>query len=98
MGTCALLLAHLWESRWWGHLRACLHARDESCSRQSGRSLFVDSFPSGLWIRLMVHVERWLAERGCESQLLCKGSDACKAPAKNGPGFHLQTSEKHLTP
>lgn len=57
VGTCASPLAHLWESGWWGHLRACLHARDESCTRQSGRSLLVDSFPSGLWIRLLVHIE-----------------------------------------
>lgn len=61
VGTCAAPLAHLWESRWWGHLRACLLARDESCSRQSGRSLFADSFPSGLWIRLAVHGEPGLA-------------------------------------
>lgn len=85
MGTCAPLGAHLWESRWWGHLRACLHARDESCSRQSGRSLFVDSFPSGLWIRLIVPVKRWLARRGEGSPLLHKGPGACKASAKNGP-------------
>lgn len=64
---------------------ACLHARDESCSRQSGRSLFVDSFPSGLWIRLMVHVARGLAGRGYESQRLHKGMRVYKTPAKEQP-------------
>ena len=64
---------------------ACLHARDESCSRQSGRSLFVDSFPSGLWIRLMVHVARGLAGRGYESQRLHKGMGVYKTPAKEQP-------------
>lgn len=74
MGTWGPVLAHLRESRWCGHLRACLPARDESCSRQSGRSLFADSFPSGLWIQLMVHVEPWLAGKGDENQLPHEGS------------------------
>lgn len=65
---------------------ACLHARDESCSRQSGRSLFVDSFPSGLWIRLMVHVACGLAGRGYESQHLHKGMGVYKTSAKERPG------------
>lgn len=64
---------------------ACLHARDESCSRQSGRSLFVDSFPSGLWIRLMVHVARGLAGRGYESQRLHKAWECIKHQQKNSP-------------
>lgn len=77
---------------------ACLHARDESCGRQSGRSLFVDSFPSGLWIRLIVRVARALAGRGYESQLLQKGSGVCKTSASRGPGFHSQSSEERVCP
>ena len=75
MGTCASVLAPLWESRWWGHLRACARARDESCGSQSGRRLWVDSFPSGLWMRLMVHIERWVAGRGSENQLPHRSRD-----------------------
>lgn len=90
VSTCAPCLAHLWESRWWGHLRACLHARDESCSGQGGRTLFVDSFPSGLWIRPAVHGEPGLAGKDCWSQLLDEGPGAVKLQQRNCLAFQLQ--------
>lgn len=46
-----------------GPCPGCLHARDGSRSGRSGRSLFADSLPSGLWIRLTVHVGCWWAAR-----------------------------------
>ena len=66
---------------------ACLPARDESCCRQSGRSLFVDSFPSGLWIWLMVHAARGFVGRGWENPLLYWGSRVGKTSAENDPGI-----------
>lgn len=93
VSTCAPCLAHLWESRWWGHLRACLHARDESCGRQGGRSLFVDSSPSGLWIRPAVHGEPGWAGKDCSNPPLHEGPGH-KTPAKGLPGSSVAKAEE----
>lgn len=57
---------------------------NHAVGRAEGVSLF-GGFPSGLWIRLMVHVARGLAGRDCESQRLHKGMGVYKTSAKERP-------------